>query len=193
MKQFRLLFVLIIIIFNKSLANISQAGFENFPNHYFVATGLFANSLDFAIRAKFPEIHVIMSDELTVTNTRNKFIQNNNVNIWYADSSVLLGYIISKMDKAITFWLDGGNGAQPNIKNNPILEELEYIKNHPIKTHTILIDDMHVVGTLYFDYITKEQIIEKILEINPDYTITYIDGGNEGEFKNNIMVAYINN
>jgi len=71
------------------------------------------------------------------------------------------------------------------------MEELEQIRKHPIKNHTIIIDDMHCCGTILFDYLTKEDIAHKILEINPNYVITFVDGGDEGEYKNNIMVAML--
>ncbi len=52
---------------------------------------------------------------------------------------------------------------------------------------------MHCCGTILFDYITKEDIIQKIKEINPDYSIIYVDGGWFGEYPHNIMVAFVPN
>jgi heterodisulfide reductase subunit A-like polyferredoxin len=60
-------------------------------------------------------------------------------------------------------------------KKCPLLDELEVIKNHPVKNHTIMIDDIRCCGTDYFDFITKEQLENKIKEINPKYVITYED------------------
>lgn len=189
MKKISILFFL--SYWSITFANMSPKGFEQFPNKYFVGTGAFSATINLALRAKFSEIHYIVPDGETVENTRNYYQTYSNIKVWYADSSLLLGYIISKIDQPITFWLDGGMAPRKGFKSNPILDELEFINQHPIKTHTILIDDMHVVGSDYFDGVTKEKLIEKLLEINPNYTITYVDGGERGEYKNNVMVAFI--
>lgn len=60
-------------------------------------------------------------------------------------------------------------------KNCPLIEELEQIKQHPIKNYIILIDDMHCWNTELFDFMGQSDFIEKILEINPEYEIRYVD------------------
>ena len=67
-------------------------------------------------------------------------------------------------------------------------DELEHIKNHTIKTHTIIVDDI----PLYFG--DGEKVKEKILEINPDYKFVIEDALNEGNGKNMEnwdLIAYI--
>ena len=71
--------------------------------------------------------------------------------------------------------------------NSPILQELDQIKKHHIKSHTILIDDVRLFGTHEFDYVTLDQIIDKILEINPSYKISFVPG----YVNNDILVAQI--
>jgi len=62
------------------------------------------------------------------------------------------------------------------------------IKNLERNDHTILIDDMRILGKLGWGLGTvKEIVIQKLLEINPNYSIMYIDG----EEPNDIMVAKI--
>ena len=63
------------------------------------------------------------------------------------------------------------------------LSELDVIKRHPLRSHTIIIGDMNLAGTEAFGGITKAQIEQKLLEINPDYIINYGD--------ENILVAYL--
>ncbi len=168
-------------------------GFERFPNYYFVETGTFGgDGIQLALRAQYPEIHSIELDAKLYRNGLNQFRSLKNVHIWQGNSGLMLYDVIKDLDKPITFWLDGHNGVyDPNGNNTPILEELGQIKKHHIKTHTILIDDMHCCNSDLFDYITKDDIIKKIKEINPDYVITYVDGGSDGEYPNNIMVAYV--
>ncbi|HRI35351.1 MAG TPA: hypothetical protein PLD02_16495, partial [Saprospiraceae bacterium] len=69
----------------------------------------------------------------------------------------------------------------------PVLLELEAIKQHSIKTHTILIDDCRFFGTEGFDYITIDQVIKSLLEINPSYQFKYENGYTADD----ILVAYI--
>jgi hypothetical protein len=68
------------------------------------------------------------------------------------------------------------------------MQELDAIKEHPIKDHTIMIDDMRcweepnpVHG--FF----KDDIYKKLEEINPDYRFEFLDGHQEKD----ILVAYI--
>ena len=105
----------------------------------------------------------------------------------------MLWEMIADIQEPITFWLDAHRFPPvEGEKNNPILEELEAIAAHPIKTHTLLIDDINGAGHLDFDYVTLDQITAKILEINPDYSIKFADGGWFDEVKNNILVATVN-
>jgi hypothetical protein len=51
---------------------------------------------------------------------------------------------------------------------------------------------MHCCNTVLFDYLSIDDIIAKVLEINPDYTITFEPGGDAGEYPKNVFVASIN-
>jgi hypothetical protein len=82
------------------------------------------------------------------------------------------------------FWLDG---HPDGFDGNPLWGELESIKRHRIKEHTILIDDIPI----YFD---PKQVEEKLLEINPNYVFTYenaLNGSNGNVYKDYHLVAYI--
>ena len=187
------IFLLSLAVAGYAQANISPAGFEAFPNDYFVETGTFSGQgINYALRAKFPEIHSIELLPVNVKNVSRMFQNNDNVHIHEGDSGKILYDVIKDFDKPITFWLDAHSGIDnANQKNTPILEELEQIKLHHIKTHTILIDDMHCSGTVLFDGITKEQIAEKVKEVNPEYEISYVPGGDDAEYPVNVMVARV--
>ena len=63
-----------------------------------------------------------------------------------------------------------GKGLPDTAKGDadcPLFEELKHISKHPIKSHTILIDDV-AEGKLWDGY-SLEKIMVKILEINPNY------------------------
>jgi hypothetical protein len=59
---------------------------------------------------------------------------------------------------------------------SPLMRELEAIKEHPIKTHTILIDDIRCANGQSLGNITLDMIIQKIWEINPDYRLVFENG-----------------
>jgi hypothetical protein len=180
---------------NGLFSNMGPAGFYDFPNEYFVETGtLGGDGIERARKTNlFKEIYSMDFHFPFIEYTRERFASYPNIYVIQGDSSQDLWKLIEPLDKPITFWLDAHHGDPRNDggKNTPLLEELEQIKWHPIKTHTILIDDMHCTGTILFDYLTKDQIIEKLLEINPNYTIEYVAGGDDGEYPDNIMVARI--
>jgi hypothetical protein len=174
------------------MANIGPQGFEEFLNYYFVETGTYSGEgVKKALEAGFSKIRSIESEHFYFTHAQKRFANSPNVKIYQGDSSKDLWNVIKRIRKPITFWLDA-HISPPRAdggKNCPLIEELEQIKRHPIKSHIILIDDMHCCGTADFDFLTKEDLIQKLLEINPDYKIGYVDGGDQGEYKDNVMVA----
>lgn len=110
---------------------------------------------------------------------------------------------VKDFSEPITFWLDahddqettdrGGQHDAPK-KPCPLLEELAAIARHPLRTHTILIDDWgcfapgftHSKHT-WFAGIHAEEVRECLQKINPDYRIFTIDGLR----KDDILVAQL--
>lgn len=87
-----------------------------------------------------------------------------------------------------TFWLDAhymGGVTALGDKFCPLLEELDLIARHRIKTHTILIDDVCCFGNEFGSDVTVDQVIKKLLTINPRYRFHFEDG----KFRNDILVA----
>lgn len=182
-----------VLSYSMAYANIGPQGFADYPNEYFVETGTFrGDGIARALRDGFKYIISLDIDERYVEAAKAHFKDYENVSVYCGDSATQLWPLIESIDEPITFWLDGHNMyPTPNTKNCPLLEELDQIKKHHIKVHTIIIDDMHCLDTLYFDYLSRETLINKILEINPHYRITYMVGGDSGSHPNNIMVAKI--
>lgn len=180
------------------LANMNpQTGFAPFANKYFVETGTFGGSgIQMALACgHYEAIWSIELDDRQYTNARARFARHEHVHIVKGDSGVVLFDVIEHINEPITFWLDAHNGFpnpnKPDEKNTPLMEELDQIKLHPIKEHTIIIDDMHCCKTKLFDNLSREDIENKVREINPDYNIFYIAGGDQGEYSEGIMVASI--
>lgn len=178
---------------NPLLANMGPQGFSAYLNKYFVETGTFGgDGIAKALAAGFQYVRSIEFDKAIFTGACRRFTNYPNVKIVQGSSANQLWNLIKDIEAPITFWLDAH--IYPPLsegKNCPLIEELEQIRQHPIKNHTILIDDMHCAGTAAFDFLTKEDLIAKILEINPDYQISYVPGGDEGEYPQNVMVAIV--
>jgi hypothetical protein len=169
-------------------------GFGEFRQKYFVETGTyFGDSVQRALSDGFQEVRSVEFDDYLFRHSQQRFANHSNVKVYYGDSSQNLWDAIKDIDEPITFWLDAhifpprADGG----KNCPLIGELEQIKQHPIKSHIILIDDMHCCGTAAFDFMNQEDLIARLLEINPNYQIRYVDGGGAGECKDNVMVAIL--
>jgi hypothetical protein len=113
------------------------------------------------------------------------------VTILKGDSFKVLPEILSVIDEPVTFWLDGHHSCEDTALGEfwaPLIQELDVIKNHHIKTHTIMIDDMRcweLPNPVHGFY--KVDIFNKLKEINFDYQLSYEDGVE----KNDILVAHL--
>lgn len=182
-----------LLMFSCAFANMPRGGFKPFVSKYFIETGTHTGSgITQALAAGFQIVRSIEFSDVFALQAKEKFKDFNNVHISQGDSGDILYNLIADLNEPVVFWLDGHNGVfDKNAQNTPILRELEQIKRHHVKKHTIIIDDMHCAGKHLFDFITQQSIIEKILEINPNYRIRYIPGGDDAEYPNNIMVAEV--
>lgn len=169
----------------------SKEVFAKYPNAYFVETGSYYGAgIQKAIDAGFSRIYSIELAEPLYQYCKNRFAWNPGVHLVLGDSAKVMDKVLNEIDAPATFWLDGhyswGETAKGDT-NSPILKELEAIAKHPIKTHTILIDDIRCCGTNDFDFVERDEIIAAILRINPAYQIHFEDG----YWPNDILVATI--
>lgn len=182
-----------LLFFGNLSGNATSEVFAKYPNKYFIESGSFTgNGILNAMEAGFEKIYSIELSPYYYQLCRDQFAQFPNVVLFEGDSGKVLPTILEQIDAPATFWLDGHYSNFVNTAKGdtlcPILAELESIRNHSIKTHTILIDDVRLFGTVHFDYVTIKEVIKKIKAINPNYIITY----EMGAFPNDVLVAYIN-
>ena len=162
---------------------------NKYSNSIFVETGTFrGDAVKEALCCLFNEIHSIEIHRPFYEQCVSMFNDEPSVKLHLGDSSDCLWDIISNINVPITFWLDGHIevGVPYGKKPIPVLDELEAISRHPIKTHTILVDDRRVMGTDVWFGITEEEVIEGIMKINKNYQISYEDSCNA---PNDILVA----
>jgi hypothetical protein len=170
------------------MAICSNEELKKYLNDIFVETGSHqGDSIQLALDCGFKEVHSIELHEGFFNFCKNRFKDMPNVKLYLGDSAKDLNMILSNINKRCTFWLDGhysGPATSIGIVEFPILEELNAIKNHPIKDHTILIDDIRCWNNIFFKI---EDIKNLISSINPNYKFLLINGFVE----NDIIVAYV--
>jgi len=107
-----------------------------------------------------------------------------------SDDSANLGkhlYLIG--NRKAVFWLDAhldngvASAATRPVTASPLLLELDAIAQHERKDHVILIDDLRILEGREHNMwgsgnkpLTREVLEKKVLEINPQYVISYLDG-----------------
>jgi hypothetical protein len=160
----------------------------------FIETGTWCgDTTSLAIDFGFKRIFTIELSEKHYQNALVRFSKNKNVVCLSGDSSDVLPILLEKINEPIVFWLDGhwsGGDTAKGILEVPLLKELDAISKSPIKSHTILIDDVRLIGNQLEDgwkNITIQKIKNKLLNINKEYQF-YFENGYE---KNDIMVAEI--
>lgn len=166
--------------------------FKKYPNKIFIETGSYlGDGIQQALDAGFEVVISIELSDKYFSISTNRFIDNPKVKILKGDSYKVLPDVLKDIDTPVTFWLDGHYSSGDTALGDywaPLIQELDVIKEHPIKNHKILIDDMRCweePNTVHGFY--KNDIIDKLKEINPDYNLTYEDGFQ----KDDVLVAHI--
>ena len=151
----------------------------------FIETGTHTGAtVKLANRVGFKRIYSVELSDKWYEHNKKQFEKHAHIHMIHGNSGSKLSEILSTIDEPCVIWLDahysGGDTANSRV---PIYKELEAIKNHHIKTHTILIDDMRGFG---------QPVVNAVQAINSQYKITYEDGG-RGKmfFKDDILVAMV--
>lgn len=104
--------------------------------------------------------------------------------------------LVKDFTEPVTFWLDahrsGSDGIMPGSPKYgpcPLVEELQAIATSPCKNHVLIIDDIRLFGTHEWGYVKKDDVLNEIYKINPDYKIIYLDGDEEGNLPKDIMLV----
>lgn len=165
-------------------------------NRILVETGSFrGDGIAAALEAGYERVYSIDIDSESIKFCKNRFnlyqIPDPRVQLFTGDSAEILSDVINGIEHPITFWLDSHwqmlEGTEPGTNPWPLLKELGQISKHPIKNHTIIIDDILVLthpDTTDWDL---GLIKEYLGMINPKYKIQYF----ANPIINNILVASI--
>lgn len=172
--------------------------FIYFKNRYLFETGTYkGDGIQDALDAGFETIHSYEVFPPLYEESKLRFKDNSKVNI-HLKSSVNMWDELSQINEPITFWLDGHNSGYNNqtgydeLNFYPLKKELEQIARHPIKTHTICIDDRRLlkptnICTPESIGFSEGEILQCLYNINPNYKIEYMDGVE----KDDVIVAFV--
>lgn len=196
----KITFLLFFVLLNNALeADVAHGVLEKYKNNnIFICTGIYSCvSLARALNAGFTELHGIDENDVLVDHARIIFphdINNNPYNVknynFHLGGLEKLEAVISHINTPITFLLSSCFPDMDGTTTNRILDELEIIKRHPIKRHTILVEYVNYAGTSRFGNISLDAIKAKLLAINPYYKFSLEKGGILEKEENAILVAY---
>ena len=173
--------------------------FHKYMNGFLCESGSYlGEGIQDALNCGFKQVISFEVKEDLYKQCVEKFKTFKNVKVIYGSTARILYEYIKDINEPITFWLDGHyssgiTGYDPDHVC-PLLEELDQIKMHPIKTHTIMIDDRRLLkkssnnGMDGLFGIEEATVIKKLKEINPDYNIKY----ENGHIPSDIIVAKLN-
>jgi len=131
---------------------------------YFVETGAnYGKGVHKAIAIeRFEKFFTCELDQNKYEHCINEFKEFDDcIKVYKGFSTEALKEILPQIDKKSFFYLD----AHDDGGGMPTFEELDLIRDHHIKNHSILVDDIPI----YFTGGKKQQLIDKILSINSNY------------------------
>ena len=105
-------------------------------------------------------------------------IRSRKVTLFLGDSRNIFPLMLEEVYERAMFWLDAHQDATFTVYS-----ELGYLMTHPIKNHTIIIDDI----PLYFDEVGKVNLQRSLLNINKNYRIDYYPMHGHSQYQ---MIAY---
>jgi len=161
---------------------LQKSVLDKYRNPVFVETGSFeGGGIALALECGFARVYSIEIANRYYHMCQSKFGSNPKVKVYHGDSAQALPVILKEINAQITFWIDAhlpldGAKSPGGWRNCPTMMELKAIAQHPIKTHTILIDDRFDFGTAFHDNITVDQLKEQLRAINPNYRFVYENG-----------------
>lgn len=154
-----------------------------YKNDVFVETGTFqGDTIDILLQSdgfKDSQIYSLELSDVFYERCKAKYANHDNVTIVHANSKYELFSVIKNINTPITFWLDSHWSGTPDVGCDPdticpILYELKQIKQHHIKTHTIMVDDIRLMNGEHFP-VTLDEIAAHIMDINPKYKLVLYD------------------
>lgn len=143
----------------------------------FVETGTYyGDTVALALSVGFSTVYSVELSSELYARCRKRFVNDPvRVRLFLGPSEACLPRILSQLTEPCVFWLDGHYSQGETALGKkwcPLYEELDVISTHHIKTHTILIDDVRLVGNEWRD-ISMDGLLTRLRAINPRYEISF--------------------
>lgn len=167
----------------------------------FIETGTYkGDSIKTALDFGFESLYSVELNDKLFRQCCKRFSGISHLHLYCGDSPDVLQTILQNINSKCIFWLDAHYSYSLNTPGSekygpaPLLQELDSIAGSSINNHVIFIDDCRLFGTSSWGYLSKNTVLKKLYQINPNYKIEYLDGGQSFGFTNpedDILVAYI--
>ena len=174
-----------IYLVEHSCSSLSPEVLKKYLTATFIETGTnIGHGVQAALEAGFQKVVSIDADLGMWQHSVRRFSSEKRVDILLSDSPTMLRILCPQLKDPCTFFLDAHSDEQ-----NPLLGELAAIGTSPCKTHTILIDDVRMFGTVQcWREITGDRIVRAVQDINPNYVFSREDTPNG---RDDLLVARV--
>ena len=151
------------------------------PNSIFVETGTcLGRTVEFVLRHGAREVRSVEGSKDRYATCKNMFSSDLRVKLWCGHSKDTLWEMINVVDEEMVFFLDAHPSGPDSYgdkelsqgmgefygQHSVLTAEIDIIGKHPVKTHTIIIDDQHTTES---GLAVQELYKSQILTINSKY------------------------
>ncbi|MFC1764330.1 hypothetical protein ACFL6U_19935 [Planctomycetota bacterium] len=122
---------------------------EQYGLQILVETGTFHGDTVEVLKKQFAKVYTVELNQTLYEEAQYRFKPDKHVEVILGDSGVVLGRIISRIDRPALFWLDGhysGGDTAIGECSTPIFKELTHVLQATEMQHVILIDDARSFG-----------------------------------------------
>lgn len=170
---------------------------KEFSNRIYVETGIWrGDSIQLALDAGFEQVIGIDNDPESIKFCTSRFFVgglqlDERLQLVEGDSARCLWEAMRNVDERCTILLDAHwqllEGTERGEHPFPLMLELEQLAQHPIKKHTIIVDDLLYMTHPNVTGWSLPDLIRKIKKINENYTFKLI----ANPVIDNMLVAWI--
>ncbi|CAN5174490.1 hypothetical protein BH09DEP1_BH09DEP1_1160 [soil metagenome] len=150
-----------------------------------VETGTYLGDSTEKMARHFKQVITIELGKELYEKAKKRFVKKKNVILHEGDSAQVLPTILPQLKGKVVFFLDAHFSMHDTAcgsENTPIITELEIIRKAGLKDSIIIIDDVrmfykpiaNVSKTFMEGYPTVNDLVDKLLEINPAYQIATV-------------------
>jgi len=159
--------------FHHPFSSLTDKVLRKYVRSTFIETGTNVGlGVEAALRCGFKRVISIEFDLEMFLFSSTKFSSNERVELHHGDSAVALHRVLQTITGLATVYLDAHA-----VGYNPLLQELEALRNFPMPGSVVMIDDVRMFGSPDWLHISEHDIITGLRRLGT-HTITYEDTPN---------------